>query len=137
MFIVVAKHQKFVFTDLAAGAVVSVPVARGVDTSSLKGGKLVVRLEDGTFVNGASADVQLIACWPDEEIPLELMEESAGTRSGTVTVDNNTRKSSIKMSASPVDLGPAVDIYIKATQGGSAAATFVVAASFGILGWEA
>jgi hypothetical protein len=136
MFISVAKHQKFVFTDLVAGAVVSVLVARGVDTTRFKQGKLVVRLEDGTFVNGATADLQLIPCWPAEDIPLELMEDASAARICTVTVDNNTRKNSIKMSGA-ADLGPAVNVYIKATQGGTSTAAFVVAGSVGILGWEA
>lgn len=145
MFIVVCKHLKLDLTGLSGTGATDIRLlARGIDTSMLKKGRPVVRVEDLLLPSGASVDISIVGSWPAEDLPLELFEDdpSGLSRRGTVTIDSSTQLGTIlepntgtPAAAVDVDLGPAVDVYASITRG--TGSPFIVTVSIGILGWEA
>lgn len=135
MMILAVKHEQFDFTALGTAISAKVLIAKGIDTSMLRKGKVVVRLENGALSAGQIASFDVIAAWPSADLPLQCFENTDRSAVGPVLINSTTTQNTITVDTTERDLGPAVDIYLTATQS-TAATPLAFTVSVGILGWE-
>lgn len=140
MFRVIKKSERYDFGSPAVGFSVTVPVARGVNVADLRHGKLVTRLENGSLPAGptsASVAFTILGSWPDSAIPEFPFAERVGAVRGTTTITATTAVGeSVIQTGDPVELGPAIDVFMTVTQATASPGPLVFTVSVGIWGWD-
>lgn len=147
----VVENQRFDFSLLAGAAcVMTVPLAKGLDIGNATRVRALVRVYEAVIPIGAMFEVEVFQAWPTADEPKELFEliqpgaartpilkgelpEVGGsdTRPTVVLVDGATTP---KPSAEYV--GPAIDVFLKATPA-SVAADFTCGITVALELWDA